>query len=173
MANLKRSNGTVTTRTDDSPILTTPALGTPSAGVVTNLSGVLPSGVTGGSGLTALGTVATGTVGTAVNLAGVTVVATFRLGTGDTSTTTMSLSADSRYMALSMNFNSDAVNIYPVLSILRFDGTSGSVESENNSFAGSTVWNWTFGTSGATTVVLRVNHGVYTTAMQMFKLGGV
>jgi hypothetical protein len=40
----------------------TPNLGTPSAGVVTNLSGVLPSGVTGGSGLTALGTVATGTI---------------------------------------------------------------------------------------------------------------
>jgi hypothetical protein len=36
------------------------ALGTPASGVVTNLSGVLPAGVTGGSGLTALGTVATG-----------------------------------------------------------------------------------------------------------------
>ena len=35
-------------------------LGTPSAGVVTNLSGVLPVGVTGGSGLTALGTVTEG-----------------------------------------------------------------------------------------------------------------
>ena len=36
------------------------ALGTPASGVVTNLSGVLPVGVTGGSGLTALGTVASG-----------------------------------------------------------------------------------------------------------------
>ena len=35
-------------------------LGTPSTGVVTNLSGVLPVGVTGGSGLTALGTVTAG-----------------------------------------------------------------------------------------------------------------
>jgi len=35
----------------DSITLTTPNLGTPSAGVVTNLSGVLPVGVTGGSGL--------------------------------------------------------------------------------------------------------------------------
>ena len=40
--------------------LVTPNLGTPSAGVVTNLSGVLPVGVTGGSGLTALGTVTAG-----------------------------------------------------------------------------------------------------------------
>ena len=46
----------------------TPDIGTPSAGVVTNLSGVLPVGVTGGSGLTALGTVASGTLGSAVNL---------------------------------------------------------------------------------------------------------
>ena len=43
-------------------------LGTPSAGVVTNLSGVLPVGVTGGSGLTALGTVASGTLGSSVNI---------------------------------------------------------------------------------------------------------
>ena len=41
-------------------------LGTPSAGVVTNLSGVLPVGVTGGSGLTALGTVASGVLEDAV-----------------------------------------------------------------------------------------------------------
>ena len=34
-----------------SPVLVTPNIGTPSAGVVTNLSGVLPVGVTGGSGL--------------------------------------------------------------------------------------------------------------------------
>ena len=40
--------------------LVTPNLGIPSAGVVTNLSGVLPVGVTGGSGLTALGTVTAG-----------------------------------------------------------------------------------------------------------------
>lgn len=50
----------VTKRTENDMVLTTPALGTPSAGVVTNLSGVLPSGVTGGSGITALGTVASG-----------------------------------------------------------------------------------------------------------------
>ena len=43
-----------------SPTLVTPDIGTPSAGVVTNLSGVLPVGVTGGSGLTALGTVTAG-----------------------------------------------------------------------------------------------------------------
>tara|TARA_R110000803_G_scaffold62829_1_gene123277 strand:- start:726 stop:1415 length:690 start_codon:yes stop_codon:yes gene_type:complete len=35
-------------------------LGTPASGVVTNLSGVLPAAVTGGSGLTALGTVTAG-----------------------------------------------------------------------------------------------------------------
>jgi microcystin-dependent protein len=57
MAYLKRSFGTITERTSTSPILTTPALGTPSAGVVTNLSGVIPVGVTGGSGLTLAGTV--------------------------------------------------------------------------------------------------------------------
>jgi hypothetical protein len=49
---------TFTNKTLTAPTLTTPALGTPASGVVTNLSGVLPSGVTGGSGLTALGTVA-------------------------------------------------------------------------------------------------------------------
>ena len=48
---------TLTNKTLTSPTLTTPALGTPASGVVTNLSGVLPVGVTGGSGLTALGTV--------------------------------------------------------------------------------------------------------------------
>ena len=46
--------------TINSPTLVTPALGTPASGVVTNLSGVLPVGVTGGSGLTALGTVTSG-----------------------------------------------------------------------------------------------------------------
>ncbi len=60
MAYLKRSTATVTTRTEDDLVLDTPALGTPSAGVVTNFSGTLPAGVDGGSGLTALGTVATG-----------------------------------------------------------------------------------------------------------------
>jgi hypothetical protein len=57
-----------------SPVLVTPNLGTPSAGVMTNatgipaaqVSGVLPSGVTGGSGLTALGTVTAGTLGASV-----------------------------------------------------------------------------------------------------------
>jgi hypothetical protein len=57
-----------------SPVLVTPNLGTPSAGVMTNatgipaaqVSGVLPSGVTGGSGLTALGTVTQGTIGASV-----------------------------------------------------------------------------------------------------------
>jgi len=44
------------------------ALGTPASGVVTNLSGVLPVGVTGGSGLTALGTVASGTIGSGVTM---------------------------------------------------------------------------------------------------------
>ena len=51
---------TLTNKTLTSPVLTTPALGTPASGVVTNLSGVLPVGVTGGSGLTALGTVTAG-----------------------------------------------------------------------------------------------------------------
>lgn len=45
---------TLTNKTLTSPTLTTPALGTPASGVVTNLSGVLPVGVTGGSGLNAL-----------------------------------------------------------------------------------------------------------------------
>jgi hypothetical protein len=43
-----------TSHLSSSLTLTTPNLGTPSAGVVTNLSGVLPVGVTGGSGLTLL-----------------------------------------------------------------------------------------------------------------------
>ena len=51
---------TLTNKTLTAPTLTTPALGTPASGVVTNLSGVLPVGVTGGSGLTALGTVTSG-----------------------------------------------------------------------------------------------------------------
>ena len=46
-----------------SPVLVTPNLGTPSAGVVTNLSGVLPVGVTGGSGLTHLASNPTVTLG--------------------------------------------------------------------------------------------------------------
>ena len=45
---------TFTNKTLTAPTLTTPALGTPASGVVTNLSGVLPVGVTGGSGLTAV-----------------------------------------------------------------------------------------------------------------------
>ena len=45
---------TLTNKTLTAPTLTTPALGTPASGVVTNLSGVLPSGVTGGSGLDAV-----------------------------------------------------------------------------------------------------------------------
>jgi len=47
------SGATIANATLNSPTLVTPALGTPASGVVTNLSGVLPSGVTGGSGLTA------------------------------------------------------------------------------------------------------------------------
>ena len=45
---------TLTNKTLTSPTLTTPALGTPASGVVTNLSGVLPVGVTGGSGLVSI-----------------------------------------------------------------------------------------------------------------------
>ena len=41
MAYLRRAVGTVTKRTLDSPILTTPALGTPSAGVMTNMTGAV------------------------------------------------------------------------------------------------------------------------------------
>jgi len=57
MAYLKGSAATVTTRTSDSPIYTTPALGTPSSGVLTNFTGTLtsPTFVT-----PALGTPATG-----------------------------------------------------------------------------------------------------------------
>ena len=135
-----------------------------------NVTGVLPAGVTGGSGLTALGTVASGTIGTAVKLANVTSIASFALGTGDTSTSTMSLSANTRYMCLSQNVLTSGAAIYPVVTIIRFDGTTGSVESENNSFAGSTVWNWTFGTN---TAALRVNHASYTTSIQVLKIGGI
>ena len=46
------SGATIANATLNSPTLVTPALGTPASGVVTNLSGVLPAGVTGGSGLT-------------------------------------------------------------------------------------------------------------------------
>jgi hypothetical protein len=38
---------TLTNKTLTSPVLTTPALGTPASGVVTNLSGVLPTGISG------------------------------------------------------------------------------------------------------------------------------
>ena len=48
------SGATIANATLNSPTLVTPALGTPASGVVTNLSGVLPVGVTGGSGLTAM-----------------------------------------------------------------------------------------------------------------------
>ena len=53
---------TLTNKTLTSPTLTTPALGTPTAVVLTSASGVLPVGVTGGSGLTALGTVTAGNI---------------------------------------------------------------------------------------------------------------
>ena len=62
------ANSVGTTEIADSVTLVTPNIGTPSAGVVTNLSGVLPVGVTGGSGLTALGTV------TSANLANTAIV---------------------------------------------------------------------------------------------------
>ena len=45
---------TLTNKTLTAPVMTAPVLGTPASGVVTNLSGVLPVGVTGGSGLTTL-----------------------------------------------------------------------------------------------------------------------
>ncbi len=71
---------TFTNKTLTAPTLTTPALGTPASGVVTNLSGVLPVGVPGGSGLTALGTVASGSIGSGVTgLTGVKIVDTFRM----------------------------------------------------------------------------------------------
>ena len=41
MAYLKRSVGTVTGQTSDSPVLTTPALGTPASGVMTNMTGAV------------------------------------------------------------------------------------------------------------------------------------
>jgi len=71
--------------------LVTPNLGTPSAGVVTNLSGVLPVGVTGGSGLTALGTVASGTLGSGVTFpAGHVLQVTSAICTTPSSTSTLS-----------------------------------------------------------------------------------
>ena len=48
------SGATIANATLNSPTMVTPALGTPASGVVTNLSGVLPVGVTGGSGLDAV-----------------------------------------------------------------------------------------------------------------------
>ena len=48
------SGATIANATLNSPTMITPALGTPASGVVTNLSGVLPVGVTGGSGLEAV-----------------------------------------------------------------------------------------------------------------------
>ena len=65
------------TGTLTSPTFVTPALGTPASGVATNITaldtteltaGVLPTDITGGEGLTALGTVASGTLGAAVDL---------------------------------------------------------------------------------------------------------
>jgi len=41
MAYLRGAKGTITGRTMDSPVLTTPALGTPSAGVMTNMTGAV------------------------------------------------------------------------------------------------------------------------------------
>ena len=45
---------TLTNKTLTGPVMTVPVLGTPASGAVTNLSGVLPVGVTGGSGLDAV-----------------------------------------------------------------------------------------------------------------------
>jgi hypothetical protein len=59
---LAATTKTLTNKTLTSPVLTTPALGTPASGVVTNLSGVLPSAVTGGSGLTATGALNSGSI---------------------------------------------------------------------------------------------------------------
>ena len=61
---------TLTNKTLTGPVMTAPVLGTPASGVATNLTGipaaqvggVLPVGVTGGSGLTALGTVTAGDI---------------------------------------------------------------------------------------------------------------
>ena len=41
MAYLRRATSTITEQTSASPIFTTPALGTPASGVVTNLTGTL------------------------------------------------------------------------------------------------------------------------------------
>jgi hypothetical protein len=59
---LAATTKTLTNKTLTAPVLTTPALGTPASGVVTNLSGVLPSAVTGGSGLTATGALNSGSI---------------------------------------------------------------------------------------------------------------
>ena len=58
MAYRKKDFGTITERTSEDPTLTTPALGTPASGVVTNLSGTLANGVQ--DNITRLGTVTQG-----------------------------------------------------------------------------------------------------------------
>src|ERR1019366_1301261 len=59
-----------------SPTLITPALGTPSAIVLTNASGVLPVGVTGGSGLSIASSQLTGQVAIANGGTGASTAAT-------------------------------------------------------------------------------------------------
>ena len=61
MAYLRRATSTITEQTSASPIFTTPALGTPASGVVTNLTGTLATAVQ--DAITRLGTVTSGTIG--------------------------------------------------------------------------------------------------------------
>ena len=82
------SGATIANATLNSPTMVTPALGTPASGVVTNLSGVLPVGVTGGSGLTALASNPTVTLGSNATFpAGHVLQIKFTSGTGNQNST--------------------------------------------------------------------------------------
>jgi hypothetical protein len=136
-----------------------------------SLGGVLPSGVTGGSGLTALGTVGTGNIGAVVVMAGFKVVTAFRLAAGDTNAD-VTLESSSKYIMLSTAFHtSDNVHFYPIVS--QFTTNSSGVVSigtEVNAFAGDTVWNIT--ANGTNTLNVDVNHGTYGTTHHIFRVGG-
>ena len=174
------ASGVITNCTSSGMVLVAPALGTPASGNATNLTaipatdaadigaGVLPSDVTGGAGLTALGVVAAGEIGVGVELSGIVSSSAFTMATGDTSQT-LSLSYDTRYLVTTFAAHTTIIGAgYPVVSILNFDATSGSLEAENNGFASASVWNWAFSSATAT---LRVNHGTYYSWSAVFRLG--
>jgi len=164
MATIKINNVTALTESGGTVVLDSAVTGIPAAGV----TGVLPVGVTGGSGLTALGTVASGTINIGVKLSGITSISAFALGTGDTSQA-LSLSYNTRYLVYTLNKHESTTGEgYPVVSILNFGASSGSLEAEANGFAGNTVWTWAFSSNVAT---LRVNHANYRSWVSAFKIG--